>query len=188
MRAIFVGGCPRSGTTYVRNVIASHPDVTGLTAHDFGLAEPSSKTLEGWLFHRSLSDVGIITRFKQACENVSTKWVVEKTPANALVFHRISRLFPEAVLIRVYREREPTVRSIMDASSWAPLPGARQQAVDIFQTYEQARGGLPVQYEKLRNNRAAIDGLYRQIGLSPYAGKITNREGIPGSRRVAATA
>lgn len=128
MTPIFVGGCPRSGTTYIRNVIASHPDVTGLTAHDFSLADQETNTLEGWLFHRGLSNKQIWHRMSVAALRAGTPYVVEKTPANALIFEKITDVFPKAILVRVWREKEPTIRSIMKASEWAPLPAERQRA------------------------------------------------------------
>lgn len=182
MIPIFVGGCPRSWTTYIRNVIASHPDVTGLTAHDFGLADGDTNTLEGWLFHRGLSNKQIWYRMSLAALRARTPYVVEKTPANALSFDKIRDVFPKAILVRVWREKEPTISSIMKASEWAPLPAERQRAEEMFRLYAEVNDGISVNYDEFMDDQSAAARLYAVLGLRPHIGVVSNPEGIPGSR------
>lgn len=181
-KPIFVGGCPRSGTTLVRNIIASHPDVSEVTARDFHFP-CSEETLEGWLFHRGLSNREIAIRWQTATAKHSQRYCVEKTPGNAFCFSRIKKVFPDAVLVRVVRNKADTVQSIVRAAAWVKsLPATQIQAEMLYDSYNNVEAGIVAYFDMVRWSHIARNILYDQIGLPQYEGRVSNPEGVPGSR------
>lgn len=138
-RLIFVGGCPRSGTTLVQNMLDSHPDIFG---------GPEFLHLQDVIYlrnklHRSIS-VGWIDLFgshddldghiRALVQNLflpladqhGCKYMSEKSPENILVFSELVELFPEAHFFHVIRDPRAIVSSMGDVYA-----RAKQKQVDI---------------------------------------------------------
>lgn len=143
----FVGGVPRSGTTWVQHILDAHPDISCRGEGHFlqFLATPLSNLMER---RRELLDdkntnmlrgtsgyplpaaddfeylVGsaVLLAFSRQCEGKPYRAVGEKTPENVFFFPNLKRLFPNAKFIGVSRDPRDTL-----TSSWhlihKPPPG-----------------------------------------------------------------
>ncbi len=117
---VFLLGFPRSGTTLLENVLASHPDVTALEEKETlgeatrdlmrnaagldRLVAASPETLEGhrdtyWRYVRNQSD-GELGRV-----------VLDKMPLNTVKLPLIAKLFPQAKIIFAVRDPRDVVLS-----------------------------------------------------------------------------
>jgi hypothetical protein len=132
----FVGGAPRSGTTWVQHMLDSHPDVScrgeGHFLHFF--AEPMGGLMrwrreeleakntklfvgmEGYPLPAAgdfefLVGSGILLALSQQCAGRSCLAIGEKTPENAFYFPNLKRLFPGAKFIGVARDPRDTLTS-----------------------------------------------------------------------------
>lgn len=127
---IFVGGCPRSGTTLVQNMLDSHPDVCGGPEFD---RVPDIVRLRNKL--RASVDSGRIGVFcstedidreigalienlllpyaeKRGCGLIS-----EKTPWNVLMFQDLLEIFPEARFVFCVRDPRAVVASMLQVNA-----------------------------------------------------------------------
>jgi len=93
-RIVFIVGSPRSGTTWLHNMMSDHPQVVPLTARDFGFPDlvheeagvdqPVNET--GAFLNYSPQHIkAVIERMRKAHPG---KWLVEKTPTHALLSTR----------------------------------------------------------------------------------------------------
>jgi hypothetical protein len=130
-KIILIGGAPRSGTTLVQRIVASHSLVFG--GPEFDLV-PSVMKLRN-IFHASVdagrisaylnhTDVDYIFReflvsaFNMAMQaNPNRKYLSEKTPANAEVFAEIAEVLPRAQLIFVIRDPRAIVASMLEVGN-----------------------------------------------------------------------
>jgi hypothetical protein len=149
-----VVGCPRSGTTWVQRLLASHPAVrTGQESDVFDIY--IGPQLQAWRRELEVSSsgrggVGLGCYFRDdefvrilksyALELLRPmvgplqpgELFVEKTPSHALFIPQIVELFPRARFIHVLRDARDTVASLLSAAQswgrgWAPR-SARQAA------------------------------------------------------------
>jgi hypothetical protein len=136
---VFVVGCPRSGTTWLQRLLASHPAIrTGQESHVFEVN--IGPQLQAW---RILADqqnrggVGLACYFTEdkflrivkryllellepmAGHLAPGELFLEKSPAHALFLREIFELLPEARVIHVLRDPRDVVSSL--------LSGARRQ-------------------------------------------------------------
>lgn len=144
---IFVIGSPRSGTTWLQKLIASHPDVATSQESNFfisygrpllrswkeDLADDSGRGgigLPCYLsedeFHRMLGLVfqeAVVRRVFD--NNPEAHLFLEKTPSHALVVKEIHRALPGARFIFIVRDPRDVVASMIAAAKtwgkmWAP--------------------------------------------------------------------
>jgi len=116
-RIVFIVGSPRSGTTWLHNMMSDHPQVVPLTARDFGFPDlvheeagvdqPVNET--GAFLNYSPQHIkAVIERMRKAHPG---KWLVEKTPTHALLLERIFRLYEQAKIVHIERDVKATLAS-----------------------------------------------------------------------------
>jgi hypothetical protein len=164
-KLVFVVGCPRSGTTWVQRLLASHPNVrTGQESDVFDLY--IGPQLRAWRRELEVSSsgrggVGLGCYFRddefvRILKGYALELLrpmisglepgdvfVEKTPSHVLYVPEIAELFPSARFIHVLRDARDTVASLLNASrswgsGWAPRT-ARQATGMWVQHVEAAR-------------------------------------------------
>lgn len=141
-RVIFVEGAPRSGTTWLVNLLATHPEIAGVEAEshlfDFGVNslfdnhEGRSPVfgLNSYLDHDELVDLvrdfcdGVFVAMRTHVSGRATPpFVVEKTPmvggTEPLDLERKRDVYPDAWYIHIVRDRDAVARSLMRAP-WMP--------------------------------------------------------------------
>jgi tetratricopeptide (TPR) repeat protein len=112
-RPVFILGMPRSGTTLVEQILASHSAVFG--AGELSLAWDSLKTA-GW--PPRLSDDGYLSRFREeylqglSALGVSETFVTDKMPLNFRWIGFILSSMPEAVVVHARRDARATCWSV----------------------------------------------------------------------------
>ena len=134
---VFVGGCPRSGTTLVQLILDSHPDVCGGPEFD---RVPEILELRNKL--RASVDSGRISLYcsredvdreiallierlltpyaeKRGCSLIS-----EKTPWNVLVFQELLEIFPGAKLVFCVRDPRAVAASMLQVGRRAQKKGS----------------------------------------------------------------
>lgn len=135
---VFIGGCPRSGTTLVQLMLDSHPLVCGGPEFDF---IPEIVKLRGNLrksvdsgrinAYCSVEDVdaeigALIERLLmpyahgRGCELIS-----EKTPWDVLVFRELLEIFPKAKFVFCVRDPRAVVASMFQVGDRAKEKGLR---------------------------------------------------------------
>lgn len=144
---VLVVGSPRSGTTWVQRLLASHPDVeTGQESDVFDLyVGPQLRTWRRELeadtsgrggvglgcYHLETEFVGILRRYlleligPMVGELEPGQLFLEKTPSHVLFIHEIRELLPDARFVHVLRDGRDVVASLLAASrswgsGWAP--------------------------------------------------------------------
>jgi len=131
-RLIFVGGCPRSGTTLVQNMLDSHPEIFGgpefLHLQDVtDLRKKLRRSISvGWIdLFCSYEDLdGHLRALVQnillpLADKHGGKFMSEKSPENILAFSELVELFPEAHFIHVVRDPRAIVSSMQDVCARA---------------------------------------------------------------------
>lgn len=135
-RLIFVGGCPRSGTTLVQNLLDSHPAICGGPEflHLPAIVEQRNavrESAEAGDIDEFCDPQRVDLRFAEMIERLllpladehGCEYLSEKTPQNVLAFESLLELFPAARLIVVVRDPRGVVNSMLQV-------GRRAQAKD----------------------------------------------------------
>jgi hypothetical protein len=148
---IFIVGSPRSGTTWLQRLLASHPQVrTGQESHVFDYIGPQILTWRKQLetAQEGRRPVGLPAYFHEdefrlalhehmmrllapMLDDLAPDEIfIEKTPSHALHVHEIIELLPESRIIHVVRDARDVAASSLAASRswgsrWAPSNGRR---------------------------------------------------------------
>jgi len=158
----FVGGAPRSGTTWLQHILDAHPDISCRGEGHFlqFLATPMGAVMQ----HRRdqlqakntrlFRDLGgyplpdpedveflvgsaILMALAQQCDGHPYPIVGEKTPENVFYFPNLKRLFPAAKFVGIARDP----RDIL-VSAWHLIPPERRQALEQMAFVRQAVGAV----------------------------------------------
>ena len=138
-RLIFIGGCPRSGTTLIQNMLDSHPDVFGgpefLHLEDLiKLRKTLKRSISiGWIdLFCSHADLDhhlrtlILNLFLPLADSQGCTYMSEKSPMNVLVLSELVELFPKAHFIHIIRDPRAIVSSMKDVCT-----RAKQKQVNV---------------------------------------------------------
>jgi sulfotransferase family protein len=185
---VFVVGCPRSGTTWVQRLLATHPHIrTGQESDVFDLyvgpqlrawqheLDPDSSGRGGvglGCYFQQDQFLHVVKRYMldllqpMVGDLQAEELFVEKTPSHVLFIPEIVTLLPRARFIHVMRDARDTVASLLGASrswgrSWAPRRARNAAAtwVSHVQAGLNARRALPAaQLFELRYEALHADG------------------------------
>jgi hypothetical protein len=132
----FIGGAPRSGTTWVQQILDQHPEVScrGEGLFQKQLAEPLEAMMKARaevltakntsLFGHTggfplpaqddvefLLGTAMLLAFRQVCADKTCRAIGEKTPENVFFFPRLKQLFPKAKCIAIARDPRDVLTS-----------------------------------------------------------------------------
>ncbi|HUR76461.1 MAG TPA: sulfotransferase [Acidimicrobiales bacterium] len=184
---VFIVGVPRSGTTWMKNMLLAHPGLAGPTEETSlfvslrALREngrrPAHEGLAGWVSPPEL--VAAVRRF---AEELLGGWLertghvgarlLEKTPLHGEHLRLITEVFPDAAVVSIHRDGRDVVRSLLEmdaatddvivaASRWTAV--TRQVSSDVA-ALPHARD---LRYETVVEDPVgATTGLLEWLGLA----------------------
>jgi hypothetical protein len=146
---VFIVGCPRSGTTWLQKLLASHPKVhTGEESHYFSqyvgpqlrfwnvhkcheIETQKTRAVGPGAYFRDEEFLAIVESFLRALLQPMVDKLerdeifVEKTPSHALYIAEIKQLLPDCRFINIVRDPRAVVASLLAAArtwgaDWAP--------------------------------------------------------------------
>ncbi len=194
-RLLFLGGCPRSGTTWLQLMLGALPGVrTGRETHVFRVY--ADALLRGYQSEAALrSDDGIRHLFDAArfeaelvrpmVETVLRRLapgagpdetLLEKTPSNLRYHDLIARLFPEARLLAIIRDPRAVAASWKAAAGEAWGAWTRKPIADVaagWVTYAEAAIAAEVagpRFHLVRYEDLHTDGPGVLRGIAAWAG------------------
>jgi hypothetical protein len=168
-RAIFVTGAPRSGTSWLHQMLLTHPSVvTGGELHVFceGLAAVYDNFenpdpymhLSTWVTRSELTALcrnfidGVFSAASHASPR-KTEWVLDKTPNHAACARLLAEVYPDATYVQIIRNPRDAISSARDLwSDFNPrLRNWQRAATDWKTTVEDCRLHLSgLRYHEVR--------------------------------------
>jgi hypothetical protein len=200
LKLLFIVGFPRSGTTWLRALLAGHPGVAALEAESYLFDELYLGHLDAsWRSERAHAAGGgtpfalsamlseaefdellrsfassVLARIARARPGASL--VVEKTPTHARFAPLILRLFPDAYFLHIVRDpREVYCSTRAAARGWGRF-WASEDAVDVTRRWELLLGialgiaNLTPRYRQLRYEDLLADTPGQLAGLLAWLG------------------
>jgi hypothetical protein len=167
--AVFVTGAPRSGTSWLHQMLLTHPDVaTGGEMHVFceGLSAVFANFdhpdpymhLSTWVTRSELTGLarafvdGVFTAAQRA-SRPQARWVLDKTPNHAHCARLLAEVYPDATFVQIIRNPRDALGSAHDLwADWNPtLRNWAAAAADWRRTVEDCRTHLgPLRYHEVR--------------------------------------
>jgi hypothetical protein len=172
---LFIVGVPRSGTTWLENMLMAHPAIDGpgretsifvsLRALRDNLARPATVGLARWIEPAELVAAmrefvdGLFAHYLATTGSTATRFL-EKTPLHAEHLALINEVFPDAAIISVHRDGRDVVHSVleMEAATDSVMVAASKWT-DITRTVSEEFPKLP----------AARDERYEDVLRDPVA-------------------
>lgn len=197
---IFLVGAPRSGTTYLQRLLASHSQIsTGQESHLFPYIASLLRLWNGQIETGRPQDrggVGLPCYFTETEFNLAVKdflvrllapmvgnlgpgeYFLEKTPLHALLIPEILQFLPRAKFIHLLRDGRDVAASLLAASrSWgrAWAPSDPLKAARLWKSYveavERATPTIPPgQYHEVRYERLRAAPLQVLAQLAQFIG------------------
>jgi len=164
---IFIVGCQRSGTTLVRLMIDSHPNISCGPETRF-LADLAKVTTENWTrlshfgfekdyWHRSIAGLFETIQHDYAASRGKTRWA-DKTPRYALSLDFIDELFPSCQVVHVVRDGRDVVASHRHRFGYAAAVKAAEKWPRYIRAAREAGARLgPGRYHELRYEELVAD-------------------------------
>ncbi len=126
-RLVFVGGCPRSGTTLVQRVLDCHPEIYAGPEFDFvpplaDLFRAMQESIRSGRIDAILGENNLIDAFRSLLASLllpkleaeGLSFLSEKTPGNVLAFDWLEKCAPESKKILVLRDPRDVVNSMLE--------------------------------------------------------------------------
>jgi hypothetical protein len=171
---VFLLGFPRSGTTLLEQVLASHPDVEALEERETltdamraFLASPDDLDRLAAAADADLAGLRAAywTRVRDEGASVAGKVFVDKHPLNTLKLPLIAKLFPEAKILFAQRDPRDVVlscyrrRFVMSGSAYQllTLPGAAGYYDAAMQIAERMTPALAGRMQVVRHEALVAD-------------------------------
>ncbi|MBV9328761.1 MAG: sulfotransferase [Chloroflexi bacterium] len=197
---VFVVGCPRSGTTWVQRLLASHPCIrTGQESDLFDMyVGPLLRTWQHELrvdssgrgavglgcyftdaeFSQALKSFVLQLLAPMVANLLPGELFLEKTPSHVLFVPEIHALLPRARFIHVVRDARDTVASLLSASrtwgrAWAPRRAAHAARtwVTHVEAGRTAQRQLPAaQFHEVRYEALHANGFLELRELTRWLG------------------
>lgn len=153
-RYLLVGGCPRSGTSWVHFMLATHPDtVTSRETHvydkyvgplkdwydqEYSLEAPDGLSAifsEAEFIDSILAPIVQTTFSRIAAKADQAKVILEKTPGNILHHELVARIQPDAQFLFVVRDPRAVYASFKAASKESWGGWTRKSIADFCQSW-----------------------------------------------------
>jgi LPS sulfotransferase NodH len=160
---VLVLGAPRSGTTWLTQLLLAHPETCGAGEAETWLFRSvadfwSNKNLQQWLPPDTLT--AALRRFcnrllgaARAGSNPEATHFVEKTPVHVWHLDQITTLYPEVRIVHIVRDGRDVARSLAEISigTETVAEGARgwREYVETAHAQLRSRDHLEVRYEDL---------------------------------------
>lgn len=183
---LFVIGCNNSGTTLLKTIIESHPNVIGVegegqyrtkefvTDRDIGLNRLFSERLDVF---REVDEVDALrVKYDWLVSLMRRRrrfhrYILEKTTVNAVRVPWLRKHFPRAKFIVIFREAYAVVEGMKRKENISIERGARhwnktnQLILDDFEGFDNV---LFLSYEKLTNQpEIEVSKIWKFLGLEP---------------------
>jgi hypothetical protein len=165
---IFVVGCPRSGTTLLRQILDSHSSISCGPETRFlwgmrGIEERNWQTLAGFgmsleEWHAQVRALFEALHLRYAQTQGKTRWA-EKSPDYALMLDYVDALYPESQIVHIVRDP----RDVID--SWMHFYGTRSvhQAARNWVRYVRAAHD----FARSQLEHRAIEIRYEDLARDP---------------------